>query len=113
MPRRQWSPLWSRPSVANGEKGRDVMSAGKANRSWRLGGWVVTLSLLLVLAVGVQTSTAASTTFYVGLTNCSDAGPGTQTNPWCTINHATQTMVAGNTTYVMTGTYVESASFAH
>jgi len=47
-------------------------------------------------------------TYYVSESGCSDSGPGTFDEPWCTIQHAGDTMVAGDTTYVREGTYEEN-----
>jgi parallel beta-helix repeat protein len=51
------------------------------------------------------------TTFYVDKSNlggtCNNANPGTQTQPWCTIAKAMQTLTAGQRAYVRAGTYTE------
>lgn len=70
----------------------------------------VVIALLAALLIPARLG-AAGETHYVGPDNCSDKGPGTLANPWCTINKATQTMVAGETTEVMAGTYNEKATF--
>jgi len=46
-------------------------------------------------------------TFYVATTSCSDSNPGSSDQPWCSIQHAADTMSAGDTTYVREGTYEE------
>lgn len=49
---------------------------------------------------------AHAATYYVA-TNGNDGSPGTSSQPWRTIAHATSKMVAGDTTYVRGGTYNE------
>jgi hypothetical protein len=39
---------------------------------------------------------------------CSDAGPGTLTEPWCTLDKANATLRAGDTLHIRAGTYLES-----
>jgi hypothetical protein len=36
---------------------------------------------------------------------CSDSGPGTRTQPWCTVDKANDTLEAGDTVYIRAGTY--------
>lgn len=36
---------------------------------------------------------------------CDDSGPGTLTQPWCTLSKANSTLVAGDTVYLRKGTY--------
>lgn len=68
-----------------------------------------TIALLGALTVIVTTAGAA--TYYVAMDG-SDASAGTTTyTAWATIDKATSTMVAGDTTYVRGGTYRESAVF--
>src|SRR5262245_50694866 len=66
--------------------------------------------LCLVLACSSGRSTA--TTFYVDNANpsASDGNPGTQSSPWATIGKAAKSMLAGDTTYVMGGTYAVTRS---
>jgi len=51
------------------------------------------------------------TTYYVDKGNlggtCNNSNPGTQTQPWCTLGKAAQTLTAGQRAYVRTGTYTE------
>jgi len=58
------------------------------------------VGLIAVLANGIS----FGTTYYVA-TNGSDNNPGTQAQPWATLQHAGDTMVAGDTTIVANGTY--------
>src|SRR5207249_5620831 len=61
---------------------------------------------LSLLTVWVATpSWSGATTYYVSPSG-SDSNPGTQVSPWGTIQKAANTMVAGDTTLVMDGTYV-------
>lgn len=66
----------------------------------------VILSLVLFLCTP-QISNA--TTYYVDRnhSSASDANPGTLELPWLTIQHAAETLVAGDTVYVRAGTYNE------
>jgi hypothetical protein len=65
------------------------------------------LSIVLVLFVGVCGSQAQkSTSFYVSTTG-SDTHPGTQTEPWRTIQHAADVVRAGSTVNVRGGVYEE------
>jgi len=54
-----------------------------------------------------------SETYYVSTASCSDSGPGSFDQPWCTIQHAADTMSAGDTVYVGAGTYSEVVSAAN
>ncbi len=73
----------------------------------------ITLILLavLILSSGYLTSTATSISakekvYYVAK-NGSDKNPGTSDLPWLTIQHAAETIVAGDTVYIKAGTYKE------
>ena len=57
-----------------------------------------------------RTASAATTTLWVGTTNCSDGGPGSQVNPFCTLKKAASIVTAGQTVLVMSGTYAGGAS---
>lgn len=48
-----------------------------------------------------------SNTYYVDASNGNDSNPGTESEPWLTIQHATDTMVAGDTVYIKQGIYEE------
>ncbi|RZN38003.1 MAG: DUF1565 domain-containing protein [Methanophagales archaeon ANME-1-THS] len=58
------------------------------------------------MLISVLTLTATATTYYVAPTG-DDAHPGTVNQPWRTIQHAADTMVAGDTVYIRAGTYHE------
>lgn len=51
-------------------------------------------------------------TYYVSKAG-DDGDDGSFANPWLTINHAASVVTAGDTVYVMTGTYTENISVAH
>jgi len=53
--------------------------------------------------------TAVAATYHVA-TNGNDSNTGTQSQPWRTIQHAAETMVAGDTVIVHEGTYDEDVS---
>lgn len=65
----------------------------------------VVLTVLLLLLPQLST-TARAETYYVAETG-NDTGRGTKADPWRTIAHAVDTMVAGDTTYVRGGLYRE------
>src|SRR5689334_22574408 len=64
----------------------------------------------LGFAVVAPPAFAAATTLFVGGANCSDAGQGTQTQPFCTINKAASVATAGQTVLVASGTYNETVT---
>jgi hypothetical protein len=72
---------------------------------------IVSLALIVAGAVAAQ---ASGSTLYVdnGNPSCSDLGPGTQSQPFCTIGHAASVAVAGDTVVVSTGTYSENVTVA-
>jgi len=51
-------------------------------------------------------ATRAGDVYYVA-TNGSDSNPGTEAQPWRTVQKAADTLVAGDTVYIRTGTYPE------
>ena len=72
------------------------------NRVFRIGS-VMSGSFLLAVLVFML---AHGATYYVA-PNGSDANPGTEAQPWCTIQKAAATLIAGDTAYVKAGTYNE------
>ncbi len=56
---------------------------------------------------------ADTSTLYVGGAGCSDSGPGTQAQPFCTISEAAAVAVAGQTVLVSAGTYSEDVKPAN
>jgi parallel beta-helix repeat protein len=70
---------------------------------------IVSLALIVAAAAAAQ---ASGSNLYVdnGNPNCSDTGPGTQSQPFCTIGHAASVAAAGNTVIVSAGTYSENVT---
>lgn len=68
-----------------------------------------TSTILVCFGLGAAAD-AAESTLYVDQKSpsCSDTGPGTNVQPYCSIGAAAKTAVAGQTVQVATGTYVES-----
>jgi len=60
-------------------------------------------SLVLIIPLCIPTRTQAAT-YYVAK-NGSDSNPGTEAKPWRSIDKAADTMEAGDTVYVMAGSY--------
>lgn len=60
--------------------------------------------------VTLLSQAATGQTYYVA-TNGSDAGPGTMSSPWATIQHAANTARAGDTVFVRGGIYNALTSF--
>jgi len=74
---------------------------------------LLTLSAALGAAVlPAAVASAAVTTWYVnnGAANCSDTGPGTAAQPFCTIKAGAAKATAGQTVQVAAGTYSEAVS---
>jgi hypothetical protein len=64
---------------------------------------------ILLLILG---GTGMSTTWYVSTTG-NDSNPGTQTQPWKTIQHGIDVAVAGDTVLIRGGVYLESLAFGN
>ncbi|HLA76698.1 MAG TPA: right-handed parallel beta-helix repeat-containing protein [Vicinamibacteria bacterium] len=67
---------------------------------------------LLALAACGLALTAQAATYYVDRSHpaASDANPGSEALPWLTIQHAADTLVAGDTVLVKAGTYPEQVT---
>ena len=67
--------------------------------------WFYILSMLLIFI----TNQLIAGTYYVDCNHpsASDLNPGTLSLPWLTIQHAAETLVAGDTVYIREGTYNE------
>lgn len=67
---------------------------------------LVTLNLVLIL---FTPNLSHATNYYVDRnhSSASDTNPGTQELPWLTIQHAEESLVAGDTVYIKAGTYNE------
>ena len=63
------------------------------------------LSLTIFLFISLNGSTYAST-YYVAKTG-NDSNPGSEAQPWLSIQQAANTLVAGDTVYIKAGTYNE------
>ena len=71
----------------------------------------VVIMLGVAATVGpVSYAAAQTTTWYVGGANCSDSGPGTQSQPFCTISAGAKVATAGDTVLVSSGTYQENVT---
>jgi len=91
---------------------RNLLSSKSKVRGLLAIGCVVLACLVLLLMsshVGVaDTPTGAqTTTYYYVSTDGNDDNPGTEAQPWRTIQKAAQTLVAGDTVYIKAGTYRE------
>jgi parallel beta-helix repeat protein len=66
----------------------------------------VMLRAILIVCVLAVPAAASGATYYVETTG-SDAGPGTLTQPWATVQKAADTMIAGDTVLIRGGVYFE------
>jgi len=66
-------------------------------------GWCAVLHAIL-LSFSVVSNAAFAATYYV-TTNGVDLNPGTEANPWRTIQKAANTLQAGDTVYIKVGTF--------
>jgi parallel beta-helix repeat protein len=60
----------------------------------------------------LQSALSVPAVLYVGGTGCSDSGPGTETQPFCTISRGAAVAVAGQTVQVNSGVYPEAVTAA-
>jgi parallel beta-helix repeat protein len=60
----------------------------------------------------LHSASAVSSVLYVGGPGCSDSGPGTESQPFCTISAASSAAVAGQTVQVSSGVYQEAVTVA-
>lgn len=82
-------------------------------RSFGRAGRRATVAAVLAAAATLgpmQYAAAATSTLYVGGAGCSDSGPGTQSQPFCTISKAASVALAGQTILVSAGTYAENVT---
>ena len=87
------------------------MEMEKSNKTIRARLICLVLMFLLCFLFVALADTASATTYYVAKNNpggCSDNWPGTETQPWCTIQHAADTVQAGDTVYIKEGIYYET-----
>ncbi len=86
------------------------MSASLKNtRRSSLLGFVVALATAFGIVALPSPAFAAGSTYFVDNTNagCTDTGPGTQDQPFCTIGQGSKAALAGDTVRVTAGTYAE------
>jgi parallel beta-helix repeat protein len=77
----------------------------KLNISFR----VMMAIFFILIAIPPFGAEAAGTTYYVdNTTSCSDIGPGTLASPFCTIQKGADNAGAGDSVYVLNGTYAET-----
>jgi len=74
---------------------------------------VVTGVVAAATVLGSAPARATPTTLYVGGAGCSDTGPGSATQPFCTITKGAAVAVAGQTVEVAAGTYNGQVSVGH
>ena len=63
---------------------------------------------LIILIIVFFTSTIQAAVYYVNETTGNDTFTGNESQPWQTIQKAANTLVAGDTVYIMAGTYMPS-----
>ena len=69
--------------------------------------WIFGLGFALLAYVLFSGTAMAAQTYYIQGTVGSDSNPGTESQPFLTINHAAQVAQAGDTVIVKAGTYRE------
>jgi hypothetical protein len=70
-------------------------------------------SVLLIAGLGSGVAGAAApSTVYVSTKHCSDAGPGTNQTPYCTVQKGLDSVAAGGTVNVDKGTYPEQITMS-
>ena len=74
---------------------------------------VVMGAVAAATALGAAPAHATPTTLYVGGAGCSDTGPGSAAQPFCTITKGAAVAVAGQTVEVAAGTYDGQVSVGH
>jgi len=65
------------------------------------------MKTILALFFAALSGSLFAQNYYVSTTG-NDSNPGTQAQPWRTIQHAANTVGAGSTVYIMAGTYTET-----
>jgi parallel beta-helix repeat protein len=82
---------------------------GLNDRSLRVRLLLIAVATTALVGLNVRGAAAATAVLYVDRNNpsCSDTGPGTSTQPFCTIKPAASQATAGQTVQVASGTYPE------
>src|SRR6266511_1803469 len=82
---------------------------GLNDRSLRVRLLLIAVATTALVGLNVRGAAAAAAVLYVDRNNpsCSDTGPGTSTQPFCTIKPAASQAPAGQTVQVASGTYPE------
>src|SRR6266508_3305619 len=82
---------------------------GLNDRSLRVRLLLIAVATTALVGLNVRGAAAAAAVLYVDRNNpsCSDTGPGTSTQPFCTIKPAASQATAGQTVQVASGTYPE------
>lgn len=64
-------------------------------------------ALILLICISLTKSSGCGAAYYVSATG-NDSNPGTEAQPWRTIQHACDTMAAGDSVFIRGGLYNES-----
>src|SRR5581483_12266618 len=86
-------------------KGVSAMGGPLSRRGFAGTALVGAAVLVFAGVAGAPGALAAGSTLYVGGAGCSDTGPGTQAQPYCTIVEAAAVATAGDTVLVAAGSY--------
>ena len=87
---------------------RDKMKANNiTQQKYWLKIFLVGLSLIMLSGWAVPEKISAQGNEYYVAPGGSDSNPGTEAQPWQTIQKAADTLVAGDTVYIKAGTYQE------
>ncbi|WP_441250504.1 right-handed parallel beta-helix repeat-containing protein [Kitasatospora sp. McL0602] len=71
---------------------------------------VTALAVTVAALAGAAPAHAVGTTYFVGGAGCSDSGPGSGSQPFCTISKGASVATAGATVLVASGTYAEKVT---
>lgn len=94
--------------VKGGSRARAAVNVRAARSLTAAVGCLLAVAATLAgAAAAAAPAAAAASTIYVGGSGCSDSGPGTQAQPYCTISRAAAVAAAGQTVLVSSGTYSE------
>lgn len=76
----------------------------KINNCFVKTGIIIFISFFLAIFISIP---VYGTIYYVDASNGNNNNPGTEPEPWLTIQHATDTLIAGDTVYIKQGIYEE------